>query len=159
MIRVAVLTISDSCFSGKRKDQSGMAIQDFFEEQEEFSVTHYEFLPDEKNLIIRRLNTLADSGEIDLILTTGGTGLGPRDVTPEATMAVIDREVQGIAELMRQKTSSKTMNAYLSRARAGLRKKCIIINFPGSLKGATECLDAVFPILAHAFAMIRGEGH
>jgi molybdenum cofactor synthesis domain-containing protein len=159
MFKASILTISDSCFNGKRDDQSGVFIKNFLEGKDEFHVIHYEILPDDKKIIAEKLRFLADSSRADIVITAGGTGLGPRDNTPEATLSVIDREVQGIAEFLRSESSRFTMNSWLSRACCGLRKKCLIINFPGSLNAVKECLELIFPLLPHAFSMITGEGH
>jgi molybdopterin adenylyltransferase len=113
-------------------------------------------VPDEHELIAARLIAWADGGKVDIILTTGGTGLGRRDITPEATLAVIDRNVPGIAEAMRVKSIEATPTAMLSRAVAGLRGPCLIINLPGSPKAVRECLEAVLPALPHAVEIMRG---
>ena len=119
-----------------------------------------DIIPDEQGLIARRLADLCDSGEVDLVLTTGGTGLGPRDVTPEATRQVIDLEVPGIAEAMRMETLKNTPFAMLSRSVVGVRSGCLIINLPGSPTGVRECLEVAIPAIPHALEMIRGwRGH
>ena len=157
-IRCAVLVISDSTHAGEREDRSGLVIRESLEHQP-VDVTVYEILPDDRTIIAQKLEMLADSGEIDLILTTGGTGLGPRDVTPEATKEVIDREVPGITEMVRAYGSQRTPHAMLSRSLCGQRGETLIINLPGSSRGASEGMDALLPGLLHAFPMIRGEGH
>ena len=119
-----------------------------------------EIVPDEKELISQRLAGWCDGGEIDLVLTTGGTGLGPRDVTPEATQAVIEFEVPGIAETIRTQTLQKTPLAMLSRSVAGVRSGCLIINLPGSPTGVRECLEVAVPAIPHALEMLKGwRGH
>ena len=150
-----ILTISDAGSKGERKDTSG----DRIEERmliDGFKLTLREILPDEKELISEKLIQWADSGETDIILTTGGTGLGPRDVTPEATLRIIDFEVTGISEAMRIKTFDKTPMSILSRCVSGVRSGCLIINLPGSPKGVKEMLEVVISVIPHALEMIRG---
>ena len=156
MRRAAVLTISDRGSRGERKDQSGPAVQEMLR-RAGFSIACYEVLPDDRQLIQERLQTLADDSGVDLIITTGGTGLTPRDVTPEATLAVIHREIPGIAEAMRSSSLTKTPHAMLSRAVAGTRGCTLIINLPGSLHGARENLEVVLPALGHALEKIKGD--
>lgn len=158
-IRVAVLTISDSGFKGDREDTSGDAIQEITA-CEGYKQVFREIVPDEKDLIASRLREWCDGGEVDLVLTTGGTGLGPRDVTPEATAEVLDITVPGITEAIRVATMKKTPFAMLSRSIAGVRSKCLILNLPGSPKGVRECLEVAVPVLSHGLAMIEGRrGH
>lgn len=153
MIKVAVLTLSDKGFRGKREDKSGPAIAKIIKKIDG-KVINYDILPDKKNLIKKKL--LALCSKVDLILTTGGTGLTPRDVTPDATLEVIEREVSGIAEAMRYKGLKKTPNAMLSRAVAGVRGKTLIINLPGSPTAVKENLGIILPVLAHAIEKIKG---
>lgn len=128
--------------------------------REGFQQRHRDIVPDEKDMISQKLKDWADGGEVDVIVTTGGTGLGPRDVTPEATRAVLDLEVPGIAEAMRMQTLKNTPMAMLSRSVAGVRSGCLIINLPGSPRGVEECLEAVVKAIPHALEMIRGwRGH
>jgi len=157
-IRTAVLVISDSTHAGKRKDKSGVIITEFLADKL-VQVDFYEVLPDDSPLIADRLSRLADVEKVKLIFTTGGTGLGPRDVTPEATLSVIDRSVPGIVEAVRSYGRDRTPFAMLSRGEAGVRGDCVIINLPGSSKGALESLQALFPGLLHIFPMIKGKGH
>lgn len=157
-LKTAVLVISDSTHAGKRKDNSGKIIQEFLVDKP-VKVDFYEVLPDEKEIISERLCKLADNEKVKLIFTTGGTGLGPRDVTPEATLAVIDRSVPGIVEAIRSYGRDRTPFAMLSRGEAGVRGDSVVINLPGSSKGALESLQAVFPGLLHIFPMIQGKGH
>src|SRR5881296_963424 len=146
--RALVLTISDSASAGKREDLSGPEARRILEEAG-FEVAAVEILPDERANIEARLREASDEG-FRLVLTTGGTGLSPRDVTPEATLAVAERVVPGIPELMRLEGLKSTPRAVLSRAMCGIRGSTLIINLPGSVKGVRECLDAVRPILPHA---------
>lgn len=156
MIRVAIVSLSDKGSRGEREDESGIIIRDIVESIGA-SVAHYELLPDELPLIAAALERLADSGSIDLILTTGGTGVSPRDVTPEATRGIIDRELPGMAEAMRASSLQKTPHAMISRAVAGIRKQTLIINLPGSPRAVRENLSVVLPALSHAIEKIKGE--
>ncbi len=156
MISVGILTISDKGSRGEREDRSGPVIRGIME-QAGASVAETAIVPDERDAIAGKLVAWADGGGMDLILTTGGTGLAKRDVTPEATLSVIDRAVPGIAEAMRAVSLTKTPMAVLSRAVSGLRGDCLIVNLPGSPKAVTECLEAVLPALPHAVEIIRGE--
>ena len=158
MYQAAVITISDLGSQGLRKDTSGPVVSDMLE-QEGFSVIYRSIVPDEKEKISAELCACADEKKIDLIITTGGTGLSPRDVTPEATLAVIDREIRAIPTAMWVEGLKITPNAMLSRAVAGTRGRSLIINLPGSEKAARENLSAVIGALEHALHMIAGEGH
>jgi len=158
-VRVAVLTISDSGSKGEREDTSGDVISEIAA-REGYRQVFREIVPDEKELIAARLREWCDGGEVDLVLTTGGTGLGLRDVTPEATVEVIDIAVPGITEAIRVETLKKTPFAMLSRSIAGVRSGCLILNLPGSPKGVRECLEVAVPVLPHGLAMISGRrGH
>jgi molybdenum cofactor synthesis domain-containing protein len=154
--KAAVLTVSDRGFQGERADRSGPLVQDILR-RAGFSVVHAEVLPDEQPVIEQRLRRLADEADLDLVLTTGGTGLSPRDVTPDATLAVVQRQVPGIPEAMRASSLAKTPHAMISRAVAGIRGRTLIINLPGSIRGAQENLEAVLPSLRHALDKIRGD--
>jgi len=156
MFRVGILTISDKGSRGERYDASGQAIM-YSLPLEDFGIAKHEVVPDERDIIADKLASWADEGEVDIILTTGGTGLSERDVTPEATMSVLDKVVPGFAEAMRAKTYSLTPMAMLSRAVAGIRKKCLIINLPGSPVAVQECLSIILPALPHAVEIITGE--
>ena len=156
MITFGILTVSDKGSRGQRQDKSGEAIREMVEHLGS-SVVKYEIVPDEADVISGRLTNWADGGEVDIILTTGGTGLSRRDVTPEATLSVIDKEVPGIAEAMRAKSLEKTPMAMLSRAVAGLRGQCLIVNLPGSPKAVEECLEIILPALPHAVEIAKGE--
>lgn len=153
-IRFAILTLSDRSARGEREDASGPALARLIE-AEGWSVTKQDLLPDDESAIRERLRTWADGGEMDVILTTGGTGFAPRDVTPEATRAVIDRETPGLAEAMRAASLKVTPHAMLSRIVTGIRKRTLILNLPGSPKGAVENLQVVIPVLPHAVQLLR----
>lgn len=155
-IRTAIMTLSDKGSAGEREDESGQIIRELIANLGA-SAVHYEILPDEKSRIIETLKRLSDSGNIDLILTTGGTGVAPRDVTPEATLAVIDRELPGMAEAMRAESLKKTPHAMISRAVAGIRKQTLIVNLPGSPKAVRENLAVILPALPHAIEKIKGD--
>jgi molybdopterin adenylyltransferase len=155
MINIGILTISDKGSKGQRQDKSGEAIREGVSGIES-AVVKYEIVPDEKDIIAAKLADWADSGAVDVILTTGGTGLSRRDVTPEATLSVIDRSVPGFAEAMRMKSLEKTPMAVLSRAVSGLRGQCLIINMPGSPRAVRECLEVVLPAVPHAVEIIKG---
>ncbi len=153
MITVAVITLSDKGSRGEREDLGGPAIMEIVK-RIGASVEHYEILPDEKELIKEKL--IDYSMKVDLIITTGGTGLSPRDVTPDATLQVIDREIPGIAEAMRMEGLRKTNRAMLSRAVAGVRGNALIINLPGSPKAIKEGLEAILDVIPHAVEKIKG---
>jgi molybdopterin adenylyltransferase len=155
MIEAAVLTISDSASGGRRADRSGPAVRDRLE-QLGWRVAIMDVLPDEVMGISERLRALADGGAVSAIFTTGGTGVALRDVTPEATRAVLDREIPGLGELMRTRGLRATPLAVLSRAVAGTRGKVLIVNLPGSPKGAVESLDAIVEVVPHVLDLLRG---
>jgi molybdopterin adenylyltransferase len=155
-IRAGVLTASDKRSAGAAEDLSGRAIREVLEPRE-VTIEAYQVIPDEQPQIAARLREWADERRLDLILTTGGTGLAPRDVTPEATLAVIDREVPGLAEAMRAASLAKTPHAMLSRAVAGIRGRTLIVNLPGSPKAVRECLEVLLPVLPHAVETLRGD--
>jgi molybdopterin adenylyltransferase len=157
-IRVAIITVSDSAASGAREDRSGPAVRERCERLG-WQVVSLEILPDDQLQLTERLAQLADGGNADVILTTGGTGLGPRDVTPEATANICEKLVLGLAELMRERGRQSTIRAALSRAVVGLRGRAIIVNLPGSPKGAAESLDAIAELLPHAAEVRRGARH
>ena len=156
MFNLGILTISDKSWQGQRDDDSGKAIRDSLSPLDS-CVVKYEVIPDEMDVIAGKLADWADEGDVDVILTTGGTGLGRRDVTPEATLSIVDKVVPGFAEAMRAGTFSVTPFAILSRAVAGVRGKCLIINLPGSPKGVRECLRVILSVIPHAVAIVKGE--
>ena len=154
-IRAAVLTISDKASRGERVDTSGAAIVELLSSIDA-TVQRSEVVPDEHAQIADTLRSWADADDLDLIVTTGGTGLGPRDVTPEATAEVNERPVPGLGELMRAAGVKHTPMAALSRGLAGVRGRCLIVNLPGSEKGVRENLSAVIDLLPHAVELLRG---
>jgi molybdenum cofactor synthesis domain-containing protein len=153
MIRVAILTMSDKGAKGEREDESGKTIEQMLDPST-FEVTGYEIIPDEFDVIVSKL--MEYSEETDVILTTGGTGLSPRDVTPEATLKVVERTIPGICEAMRAMSMRHTNRAMLSRAVAGIRGKCLIINMPGSPKAVEENLGTIRDVIPHAVEKIKG---
>ncbi len=155
MIKAAVFTISDKGSRGEREDFSGPAVMEMLKGAAA-EIVHYEIIPDEIEIIMDRFIRFSKSGVADLIVTTGGTGVSPRDVTPDATKEVIDRELPGMAEAMRAESLKKTPHAMISRAVCGIRGRTLIINLPGSLKGATENLAVVLPAIPHAVEKICG---
>jgi len=157
-MNVAVITISDTVASGKRQDASGPAVVARCKDLN-WTVASTHVLPDDPAQIQWLLRELSDDNTVDLIVTTGGTGLGPRDSTPEATQAVADRLVPGMAEEMRRKGLARTPRAILSRGVAAIRRSTLILNLPGSPKGAVESLDAVAELLPHSIQIIHGARH
>lgn len=156
MFRVAILTISDKGSRGERQDSSGPLIEEMVKELPA-QVIHYEIIPDETTRIIEALEKSADQLHADLILTTGGTGLSPRDVTPDATLKVIEKEVPGFSEAMRAESLKKTPHAMISRAVVGVRGCSLIINLPGSPRGVRENLAVILPALPHALSKLKGD--
>ena len=157
-IKAAVLVISDSVASGKRIDKSGKAIVDKLL-KDGVEVIEYKILPDDIHLIEHHLKEFCDDSRADLILTSGGTGLGPRDVTPEATHKVLEKEVVGISETTRAYGQRRLPLSMLSRGLSGVRGKTLIINLPGSVRAVSESMDSLFPGILHAFRMLEGHGH
>jgi molybdenum cofactor synthesis domain-containing protein len=155
-IRAAILTVSDKGSSGQRTDQSGPALSQWLTARS-VEIVASAMVADEQPLIASALRRWSDSGEADLILTTGGTGVSPRDVTPEATLKVLDRIVPGFAEAMRAASLAKTPFAMLSRAVCGIRHRTLILNLPGSPAGAVENLEAVWPAVPHAIKKLQGD--
>jgi molybdopterin adenylyltransferase len=154
-MRAAILTLSDKGSRGERVDESGPTLAAWLAEKG-IATVHSQIIPDDRDTIVATLTQWADGNVADLILTTGGTGVSPRDVTPEATMQVAERLIPGIGELMRLKSLEKTPMASLSRAVAAIRGKALIINLPGSPKGSRENLEAVWPVIGHAVEKIQG---
>ena len=156
MFTAGILTISDKGAVGERQDKSGEAIHEILSGMG-VSIVNYDIIPDEKELIVEKLVKWADEDALDVLITTGGTGLTPRDVTPEATLAVVDRIVPGFAEAMRVESLKKTPMAMLSRAVVGTRGKCLIVNLPGSPRAVRECLEVILPVLPHAVETLKGQ--
>ncbi len=155
MSKAQVVTISDGAFHGQREDASGAALVQLLS-RDGFEVDGPQVVPDEVERIREAVMTAVERG-VDLVVATGGTGLGPRDVTPQAISTLIDYEVPGIGEAMRRAGADSTPTALLSRSMAGVRKRTLIISVPGSPKGATESLEAVMPVVGHAIQLLQGD--
>ena len=159
MIKVAILTVSDSCAHGKREDVSGQTIREILP-KEKFEINEMKITSDDQKSIADELRHYSDKiADIDIVLTTGGTGLGPRDVTPEATASVCERTVPGLGEILRTEGFKRSSYAILSRSMAGIRNSTLIVNLPGSPRAVRECLEIILVILPHAVEMMRGGGH
>ena len=156
MIFAGIITIRDKGSQGKREDLSGPAIAEMLAGAA-FEIKHTVIIPDETTEIKKAIIDFADVKQLDLIVTNGGTGVSPRDLTPDATLEVLDKQIPGMAEAMRQKSMQVTPHAMISRAVAGIRGKSLIINLPGSPKGAKENLAVVLPALKHAIEKIKGD--
>ncbi len=156
MWKAGILTISDKAWSGERIDESGPVAKQYIGRLP-VEVVISGIVPDDKEIISEKLREWADKDALDLIITSGGTGLSPRDNTPEATLAVIDKLIPGLAELMRIQTMKEKPFSVLSRAVTGSRGKCLIINLPGSTAGVRECLEAVLPVIPHALEILAGK--
>jgi len=156
MITAGILTISDKGSKGEREDKSGFEIERLLKTLPA-KVDFYEIIPDEKEIIMRKLIDCVDNKKLDLIITTGGTGVSPRDVTPDATLSVIEREIPGMAEAMRFEGLKKTPHAMISRAIVGIRKSSLIVNLPGSPRAVSENLSVILPSIPHALEKIKGD--
>lgn len=154
-MRVAIITLSDSGYAGQREDKSGPVIRELAEAAG-YEIVHTALLPDGIEPLASELKRLCDQDMADLILTTGGTGFSPTDLTPEATLSVVERPAPGIAEAMRYNSLQITPRAMLSRAAAGIRKRTLIVNLPGSPKAVRECLEFILPSLGHGLEILRG---
>jgi molybdenum cofactor synthesis domain-containing protein len=156
MFRTSIITVSDRGYRGEREDKSGEAIRELLRGSD-FAVVDYRIVPDEKNQISKALIDAIDHLGSDLVITTGGTGLSPRDVTPDATLEVIDKEVPGFAEAMRAESLKKTPHAMISRALCGVRKSSLIVNLPGSPRAVIDHLKVTLPALPHALSKLKGD--
>jgi len=156
MFKTSIITVSDRGYRGEWADRSGQAIQERLHGLD-FEVIDYRIVPDEKDQIRKALIDAIDRLGSDVVFTTGGTGLSPRDVTPEATLEVIEKEVPGFAEAMRAESLKKTPHAMISRALCGVRKSSLILNLPGSPKAVVECLEVTLPALPHALSKLKGD--
>ena len=154
--KIAVITVSDKGYRGEREDRSGKYIVDFFKEKG-WDIAEYSIVPDEAGLIKDKIKEICDNGKANLILTTGGTGFSPRDVTPEATKEIIEKEVPGFSEVIRIEGQKKTSRSILSRGVSGIRKSTLIINLPGSIKGVKDSLELIYQPLPHGIDILTGQ--
>jgi len=154
--KIAVIAVSDKGYRGEREDRSGKYIIDFFKEKG-WDVTEYSIVPDEVGPIRDKIKEICDYGKANLILTTGGTGFSPRDVTPEATKEIIEKEVPGFSEVIRIEGQKKTPRSILSRGVSGIRKSTLIINLPGSIKGVKDSLELIYQPLPHGIDILTGQ--
>ena len=158
MLRAQILVLSDASSRGERADLSGPAVRELLEARG-WQVAAVEILPDDLDTIKQRLEALTDADDCDAVVTAGGTGVAPRDVTPEATRAVLEKEIPGLAELMRSEGIKKTRRAALSRGVVGVRKGKLIINLPGSPRGARESIESIVDLLPHVIDLIQGRAY
>lgn len=156
MYKVAIITISDKGFKKEREDITGIELKKLVNNHKDYEVVLETIIPDEKFIIVNKLKEISDLEDVDLILTNGGTGFSERDVTPEATLSIIEKEARGIAEYMRMQSMNITKRAMLSRGVCGIRNKTIILNLPGSPKGACENLEFVIDTLIHGLDILKG---
>lgn len=154
-LSIAIITVSDKGYRGESEDRSGKYIQDYFKEKG-WNISEYVIVPDELNMIREKLTEICDTGVANLIITTGGTGFSPRDLTPEATEEIIERKVPGFSEIIRMEGQKKTPRAILSRGISGIRKKTLIINLPGSIKGVKDSLELIYRPLPHGLDILTG---
>ncbi|MHB1346284.1 MAG: MogA/MoaB family molybdenum cofactor biosynthesis protein [Candidatus Humimicrobiaceae bacterium] len=151
--KVSVITISDKCSRNEREDRSGKYLLEFFTEKG-WEIREYKIIPDESDLISGTLRNICDEKICDLVITTGGTGFSPRDITPEATKKIIDRETPGISEYLRSEGQKKTPRALLSRGASGIRGRTLIINFPGSIKAVKENIEIIYKLMLHGLDIL-----
>ena len=157
MFKVAIITLSDKGYEGLREDITGKKLKEYVESNGHYKVVHYALIKDDKEMLVNELIDICDNNKADLVLTNGGTGFSKRDVTPEGTKEAIEREIPGISEYMRMKSSEITKKSILSRGISGIRKSTIIINLPGSPKGAVENLSFIFDVLEHGIEILKGD--
>lgn len=157
MYKVAIITLSDKGYEGKREDLTGPKLKEYIESKENYKVVSYTLIKDDASMLKENLTKICDNNIADIVLTNGGTGFSKRDITPEATKEVIQREIPGLSEYMRMESSKITKKAILSRGVSGIRENSIIINLPGSPKGAVENLSFIIDVLNHGVEILRGE--
>ncbi|MGL5348455.1 MAG: MogA/MoaB family molybdenum cofactor biosynthesis protein [Peptostreptococcaceae bacterium] len=157
MYNVAIVTLSDKGYEGKREDITGSKLKEFVESYDSYKVVEYILIKDDKEMLKEKLVDLCDNKSVDLVITNGGTGFSKRDITPEGTKDVIERDIPGLSEYMRMESSKITKKAILSRGICGIRKSSIIINLPGSPKGAIENLGFIIDVIGHGIEILRGE--